>query len=404
MNNYNLVEDLEFWPYHFKKNKNEYLLGSISVDKYLIIEDEKFEIIQTIISLLKKNTPISQIEQHMNQMGFDVDIQRFCDLLYYKKLLLYDGEVFSGQAEDPLSKNKDDFMALSKDLISIDTHRRIMTPKTGATYTKIFYVLAIVSVIYLTIALLENSLNLNMLLNEAIDNPRLLPWVFVLNHIFTYVMIFLHEFSHIMFARKYGIYIKSIKLRLYMYVSIFISVQLPGLYTLKPLERGFISLAGPLTNLLVANFSLGSYLLLNCSQFTRKLLVIFSLYNYRQVVNNLNPFMPSDGYHFISTYFFGEPDVKSSLLFELQKTRIRDLTIRHKAYLLLYALSIVFMLIITNTVFSGGLAFITNRFTFNQTLQKVISLVLRILFNLLVLLNFRRFFKGSISKKDIVED
>jgi len=121
----------------------------------------------------------------------------------------------------------------------------------------------------------------------------------------------MHELAHAWVSSRDGVFPRRLNLRLYLLVMPFLSIQLPGLYTLPLRRRLFTLAAGPLMNLLLGNIA---WLIVWNMAFEgtwKAFLLSFSMINYFLFLFNLSPFLPTDGYQIISQGLFKDIDIRS---------------------------------------------------------------------------------------------
>jgi stage IV sporulation protein FB len=107
--------------------------------------------------------------------------------------------------------------------------------------------------------------------------------------IIVFILVILHEFSHVFVAWLYGFRVKSIEIFLFGGMA-----EFSGLLEMEPWQEIKVALAGPIFNLILAGifFFLKSYILI---YFNEEIFNIIISYNIILAVFNLLPALPLDG-------------------------------------------------------------------------------------------------------------
>lgn len=348
-----LVDDLAIWNSGYEDGG--LIVGSLKIDKYILIPKDFSASIRFVVEGLREGQSSDLIQSRLRtEQSTELDVDRFIDLLFYKGLCRRDGREFDGESKDPLSKNRDDLSALSKVIRIFNVRRNILRPEWLRGYPSFFFgFVAIIFIFAVLSAVLKYSANIAVAIADIdsfLRQPAMaVPGVVILSMVATFISFAIHEFGHVMMARAYGLYLRSIKLRLFMGFQFYISVQIPGLCTLHPRERASVALAGPLTNLLLACLAFICYFFpFYIPNAVRCLVAFVAAGNLSFFLGNCNPLLPTDGYHFISTVLFRHPDIKAAVIQRIQTKTLNRASVFEKVYLFVYILSLLFLLCASN--------------------------------------------------------
>lgn len=154
----------------------------------------------------------------------------------------------------------------------------------------------------------------------------------------------LHELSHTLVSSYYGVKIREVGIALlYYFFPVAYADRTDGYRLREPKQRIYISLAGPALDLSAS--ALTGLVALNTGGWLANSLHALMFLEFAMCISNLNPFMPSDGYHALEA-LFGELNFRHRafrLLFSLVTFRrlpaqLSQLTWRQKALYVGYAL------------------------------------------------------------------
>lgn len=395
---YTLREDFSVWESGY--DDGTIIIGSLNADKYIIVPEEKKATVLFIMNGLRSGKTLNEIEEDLRGRNIETDVGTFCKLMFFKFLLKRDGLLFDGKSSDPLSRSRDDLVAFSKTVANIEIRKNWISPEKLRYFPLIFFwVLFGVSLTAIGFLLFFLKGNWGKLIEEfyVIRTYPFLsaPFLLVGMVILVFLSFSVHETGHILMARKYGLYLKRIKIRLYMYFQIYISVQIPGLCTLKPKERAAVSIAGPGANLILASLAVIGYMVLPSTFSMLKILIgMMAVLNISFFIGNLYPFMPTDGYHFMTAVIFHHPDIKSAVVQRIRSKTLKTAHAKEKIYFIFYLVSMALILYISNSVIVSLTNVLNNKIPI-QILHIPISIGGIIVINYLLLRRMYNFFKGK---------
>jgi len=306
------LADIQSWPLFAQKDGSyNYLIGSLSADRYLVADARRRPLVERIIRRLQEGASIPHIQEELAREGIRTDVRSFVEKLeQYGLLEAPEQEAAPQAARQPFYSQ---LKVLSWDVMDIPLsgwwpHLRGFSRR----FRPVFLLLTAASTL-LVLGLLALSGGLSVL-RQVFQARGDLNWAFLtLTYLSTlFVAIPLHELAHAFFATEQGVFPRRLTVRLYMMVLPFFSLQLPGLYTL-PLRSRLASIAaGPLMNLLVGNAALlAAWPGLGSPAPLHAVLMAFAAINYATFLINLTPFLPLDGYHLLSQWGFRELDIRS---------------------------------------------------------------------------------------------
>lgn len=340
------IADLQLWDNDYD-GRGGAVLGSLALDTYIILPQEKKEVVRHILEDLQSGRSADIIHQSLLQKGYDVDVHSFLQLLCNKQLVSDGSDTRKKQSEPKKPWG-------SHELLRVTIKNNRLSPKQARAV-----MIGGVGVFCLTLAIAILSLPRMDVVATAKAYFRLtlgsgLSVAALAGQILTAIGIFFlsvttHELGHVLAARTFGIFLRSIRLRVVWFVQPTISVQLPGLYTIAPKKRQIVALAGPVANILLASTALAVAGLTVAFPAISLPLIALTVLNVGLAVLNCNPLMPaSDGYHFFSSRFFRSPDIQAAFLSQIQKTGWRSMPRKLRAYAFLYFAGGLFGLYFSN--------------------------------------------------------
>ena len=315
-----VVADLRTWVlFPDKKGKTEYLVGSLELDKYLVVPEDQLPIVMTILEQLKAGHTPAQIQEALEKEGISTNVDAFCRLLAQKNLL-NDPAFQCAIEEDNLTlvRRLQRFVrSVSWQMTSIPLEWTVPYLKRAGTW---FWVPFILALALTSILVVKSGFHPTTWRLLTASLRREILWVVVFNAFVLPLFVLCHETAHALAASVTGkVFPRRLSLRFFLCVPYF-SLQLPGLYTLPFKERLAAIAAGPLMDLLLGNVFL---LLANMSSGSLKIwCLFFALANYSRCLFNVLPLLPmTDGYAFISQALFREVDVRKRVTREFRRWR-----------------------------------------------------------------------------------
>ncbi len=307
------LADIQSWPLFSQKNGNDkYLVGSISVDRYLVIDERRRPLVMDIIHQLQRGATPEAIQENLARQRISTDVQAFVQQLARHGLLEESPEE-DADGEEERRPFYSQLKVLSWDVFSIPLDRlEGSLTKMSRYFRHLLLSLALLTTLIILGQMFLGGRQFTLAQLLQVRRHLSLPLLIVTSLSIPLLIIPLHEAAHALFAAEKGVFPKQITMRLYLMILPFFSLQLPGLYTLPPGYRLLTIAAGPLMNLTLANLALLLSLPgLAAPTAWQAFLLTFAAINYATFLFNLTPFLPLDGYYILSQWGFKELDVRS---------------------------------------------------------------------------------------------
>lgn len=122
------------------------------------------------------------------------------------------------------------------------------------------------------------------------------------------LFLLLHELSHAVASKNMGLEPKTITLSLYLYSTLMVYLRIPGIYKLTPKKRIVVWGAGMYTNLFLFSAFFLWYML---TGYKYQIIFVLAVSNLFQIMRDMSPFMPLDGYYIFST-LIKRPNLRKS--------------------------------------------------------------------------------------------
>ncbi len=321
-----LVSDIDTWELFTKKDgTKDYLVGSIQMDKYIVVPEKKLPVVHYILNAISRGQTPAEIEEDLKKQGIATNVEAFCKLLARKGLLELDGAEDSEGTEDDLStlsilqKAFGMVRALTWDIASIPLDGlRGPLMRLGVLPFVLLMASAVLTTVYVI------SLNPDFeAMRQLVHHVRKgIVFGLLLNIFVLPFSVLFHEMGHAITAARSGkVYPRRLYIRLFLTVPYF-SIQLPGLYTLPLKDRVLTILSGPLMDLVMGNVMYIASLSVHGD--IKYALVFLAFANYMRFLFNILPILPmSDGYVLMSHLVFKDVDIRSRVAREFGKWRKR---------------------------------------------------------------------------------
>ncbi len=318
MGSYTLPPDIRSWElFPEKDGQKTYLVGSITLDKYVVVPSEQYPVVLQIMDLIQEGHSPEWIQSVLLERGIQTDVRAFCQRLAEKGLL--SGEesstpVPSGWWTSLFAHLR----ALSWEVFSIPLD---FLQKPLNRLAPWLFRWLLLGILVSTLAIVMSGGFRWELLRELAHFARRgynFLWMLGINMIAVPFFILLHEMTHAILAAEGHIYPKRLSLRWFLTVPYF-SLQLPGLYTL-PFKKRLLAIAGgPLADLLAANITF-----LVAQKTAIPWLWLMAMLNYSRFFFNTLPILPmTDGYALLSQGLFREIDIRGRAGHEFRRWRQR---------------------------------------------------------------------------------
>ncbi|HID35542.1 MAG TPA: M50 family peptidase [Anaerolineae bacterium] len=308
------LADIQSWLlFSLKNGHNSYLVGSISADRYLVIDEQRLPLVMNIIHQLQRGATPEAIQENLAQQRIHTDVQAFVEHLARHGLLEESPEK-DADDEEASRPFYSQLQALSWDIFSISLDSLAgRLEKLSRYFRHLLLSLALLTTLIILGQMFLGDHHFTLAQLIRVRHHLSLPLLVMTYLSIPLLIIPLHEAAHALFAAEKGVFPKQITMRLYMMILPFFSLQLPGLYTLPPRHRLLTIAAGPLMNLILGNLALLLSLPgLAAPTGWQAFLLTFAAINYATFLFNLTPFLPLDGYYILSQWGFKELDVRSN--------------------------------------------------------------------------------------------
>ncbi|HEU4390925.1 MAG TPA: hypothetical protein VFV34_24180 [Blastocatellia bacterium] len=302
-----VVDDVNNWILFERSDENLHVVGSITIDRYLVVPESKKDITVRSIEYLDGTHDLIWIQRKIKEeFGKDADIVE----LFMK--LRDTGLIKTAQVPTPPQSEV------------LRNSIRLFQFQVGPVFQRLRWLDGIFAPPALAAGLLVIALGFTQLDLRALTAPshQVLFNSHVLGYITTWLCLLLlaviHESFHGLAGTRYGLSPRSLSGALYLGFIPYVFITIPGVYTISPRRRIVLWAAGIYSNLLI-----GSALLLVQSQlepgsFPSQFLSKVILANLVIVIFNLSPFMATDSYFILST-LFKSPNVRTNSFTEFKK-------------------------------------------------------------------------------------
>ena len=299
-----VIEDLEYGIFCEKGGNKIYCIGSREVDRYFFVSDRLFADCKLMISYLKGEYTIKEINQLMNaecKEGFDVD--------YTYNILLQNNLIKNVKYEGKRQFNE--FDLIFKTIASFDISNLIKRVcKIPALYRMSISLLMLFVDIYAIFLITFNNIDLEWTM--IVGNPITIVFFMILST----VSVLLHEISHAIAAEVCGLSIKRLSFTTIAYTSFGAYVKVPGIYFLPPYKRICIWFSGIYTNIFLLSIAIIG--LNHFDGYMRLFVLVLGLANVTLIYSSIIPFYLLDGY-FILTTILKIPNLRRNSFFNLKK-------------------------------------------------------------------------------------
>lgn len=311
-----------------KKQENIYCIGSLEYDCYIEAkESQKDAIMKTAHYFDGKNTLNEISSKLQREEKMMVDIEKLYDLFREAGLIVdeHNREIKKNELE------KYGIQIASIDLKQIQNVLNVL-----GKYANILGTVGLI-IIVSTVPLMYNILKRIMLFNiyRTVDSSII---SFILSVLITTGSVLLHELSHAIWAKRYGLSPLKMNITLYLYVNPMAYIKIPGIYTLSKRKRIVVWGSGILCNLILFSIAI---IVGNYSKGILNNLSILTCYtNLGLIITNIIPFLPLDGYFLLST-IVKIPNLRKKSFLGI-KSILKNKSIKIKIiYIVYYVISIV---------------------------------------------------------------
>lgn len=295
-----IANDLSMWEMFQSNAGNTYCIGSIDLDRYIKVTQNK-DLIFKFCKTLNGNYTINELKEMYYSQNINLNIEKMIEILCKAGLIV--------NCEDiPRQIHEMDKFSLKIFTINLEKSYKFLDKCNKIIFPYIFYM----SIIIICVGFILTILNYNIFFNPSsykIANSYEIGIVCIaINSMFSLLS---HEFSHAIVSCKYRLKPKNITLALYLLISPIVYLKIPGIYTLPPKKRIVVWAAGIYMNLVLFCIFISLYF---CSSWHNKQILFFmAIPNLISIAMNISPFMPTDGYFMLST-ILKATNMRSSIL------------------------------------------------------------------------------------------
>ena len=306
------------------ERQHTYLVGSLEVDKYLVVPAAQYPVVSQILEKLPTRAP-DQIGEELKAQGISTDVGAFCRLLSSKGLLAMDEGASAPAAQSPPAPKlrwydiRGHLLKLRWELFTLPLDKQ---QRWVALLARWYWGVVLASAVLTTLGIVLlgdfNWIAARRLVRDVVAQQNVV-WMALLNSLLFGFFALFHEAGHAAAAAAGGVYPRKLTCRLLLLMPYF-SLQLPGLHTLPLRRRLLAMLAGPLVDLTLGN---ALFLLAHSTgPAVAPWIYIAAFANYGRGIFNLVPFLPfSDGYAFMSQGLFREMDIRGYASREVRRWR-----------------------------------------------------------------------------------
>lgn len=332
-----IASDLEAYLLFENKNReNIYCIGSLAYDRYIEAQEANKDAIMQAASYFDGKNSLSEVDALLQkEHNLKLDVHRLYTLFEHAGLIT-NAEI-EYDSSNELEKHGIQITALS--LSRFQAMFSILAKWSHALL--LCGVVLGIAAIPLLPGVFKALLFVNIY--KIVDSSMI---SLIISLAVTTVSVLLHEISHAVVAKKYGLIPKQMKITLYLYINPMAYIITNGIYTLERKKRAFIWVAGILCNFMI--FSAGAIGQWFSTGTLHSLFLVICYSNLGLIVTNLIPFLPLDGY-FLLTTILKFPNLRKKS-FSGIKGLLTNKSLKVKGvYLMYYAISMSVLIYIIIT-------------------------------------------------------
>lgn len=325
-----VINDIACYELFNKKYDKIYSIGSKKLDRYFEVNESIKDAVFKAVKYFDGTHSIEEIDTLLrNKENLSFNIDHFYSLLKTTGLL---------ENENENTVEKSEYEKSSLKLLEVDISKKQNIFEKLSVLIPIIFISTLVLIPFSITSIISNIWCFVDINNFKINGSYIIGFISVL--IIFFISILLHELSHGIIARKYGLIPKNFTISLYLFISPMVYLKIPGLYTIKEIERIKVWSAGMYMNLFLALLSFSLLGSLEGEIF--KLAFVTGYINLMFIVMNLWPFLPLDGYFILSTVL-KMPNLRKKSFKEFKKFINRQDNNLTFVYLVYFTISIGFM-------------------------------------------------------------
>lgn len=285
------VNDINEYILFENKNKEDiYCIGSIEKDRYIEVKEEQKNAIMKSIKYFDGTNDIGEIYEKLKKIeNIDLNINKLYNLLLEAGLL----------ENEQVDLNKNEFERYGLKIASIPLDKLSNLFYFFSKYSRL-YLIVLIFAAFFSFPLIPKMLSRLLYFNiyKTLDSSVL---SLILSLFLTTASVLVHEFSHAIFSKKYGLSPNKMEIVLYLYLNPIAYIKTNGIYTLSKRKRIIVWSVGILSNLIIFFISV---IIQNYTTGTvSKVFLLLAYTNLGLVVTNFIPFLPLDGYYILTTLF-----------------------------------------------------------------------------------------------------
>ncbi len=290
-----LLEHVDAWLLfqHSDSRKNVYVVGNREVDRYISVPGPKLPLVLRVLSLFDGAHSLDSIQAQFNIADRKrVDVQKLYHQMYANGLLA---------SPTPARVNQGDIEKMSVRVFAIPVQKLFILLRS---FHGVFFPWLVAVMFLLIVAGTEQAVAHRKMLMapaQSVWNGTNRAAEVLLYPMLLLVSFLFHEMAHGVVASRYGIFARRFEGALYLGFIPIIYLRIPGLYTLRPVDRIKVWSAGIYWNLAFASFIVLLLQSVTIAPPWRKAWVLVALANYFLAFTNLFPFLPTDGYFILCT-------------------------------------------------------------------------------------------------------
>jgi putative peptide zinc metalloprotease protein len=305
-----VVDDIACWELFHRKSGNIYLVGSYSLDKYLVVPESK---IAYTLDFMQRLNGTSELINIQNELEAKWKRSLNIPLLFSK--MKSSGLIKTAQNSNLSNEPVSEMIKHSINLLRLNMQNLAWI---FSRLTWLFHPACLIIGITAITATFINVGTHDIIRIKQNNHAALSIYLYIELWVIFISLAIVHEIFHTIAAYRYGLRAKNISLSLYLGFIPLIYVYIPGIYTLPPKKRIIIWSAGIYSNLIsiMILFLLSKCIVLpvdTASIFDKLVWVNISI-----IVLNLSPFMATDGYYILST-ILKVPNIRTNAYLEFKK-------------------------------------------------------------------------------------
>lgn len=329
-----VVDDINHWKY----NNHQYSIGSMSVDRYLRVDEKTLEAMLQAISFFDGKHSLDEIDRLLND---EYKIKVDSKMLYNKlrKTGLIEGEAGADYSSE--------IQVMGTNLLKFEFPiiKQSFRDKITILY-KIIILFAIIMLLTLLTGVVVKWDRLQSFSSQYYMYEGKYWKGTMLIIFFSILSLANHEIFHWIAAIRFGLQPSEANVTLYTGIIPMVYIKTRGMYTLENTKRSIICAAGMFSNLLFSVCCLNVVMWFDCtSNMTQILLKVF-ISNLYTFVLSLSPFSLSDGYYLIS-WMLGITNLRIKVLNIIRSILKRQKFHVEKVVVIYSAIASVFLMLST---------------------------------------------------------